>query len=175
MIVTSWIVLGLLSCLCQALKPPVSVGLPTDNSDDGSLALPEKRGNVDRSFIRFGRSGAEEKRGVGKSFLRFGRAGADYEDDESASLSANKRDRNFLRFGRNRNFLRFGRSGPEDIGLEEGPIDVPIPVPEESAEVDNIRRSALSNRNFLRFGRQYNKNFLRFGRSVDTSISCDDC
>ncbi|XP_064120892.1 FMRFamide-related neuropeptides-like [Macrobrachium nipponense] len=159
MIVISWIVLGLLSCLCQALKPPVSAGLSADNSDDGSLPLPEKRGNVDRSFIRFGRSGSEDKRGADKSFLRFGRAGGDYEDEEGASLTADKRNRNFLRFGRNRNFLRFGRnrnflrfgrSGPEDVSLEEGPIDVPIPVPEESTEVDNFRRSALTNRNFLR-------------------------
>ncbi|XP_066976096.1 FMRFamide-related neuropeptides-like [Macrobrachium rosenbergii] len=199
MMVTSWLFLGLLSCLCQALKPPVSVGLSTDSSDeiphDGDLDLAEKRGNVDRSFIRFGRSDVEDKRSSGRNFLRFGRGG-DYEDDENESLSATKRNRNFLRFGRSRNFLRFGRnrnflrfgrsrnflrfgrSDPEDIGLESSnPVEVPLPVLEEpAAEVDIFHRAARGNRNFLRFGRQYNKNFLRFGRSVDSPmISCDDC
>ncbi|XP_066976097.1 FMRFamide-related neuropeptides-like [Macrobrachium rosenbergii] len=188
MMVTSWLFLGLLSCLCQALKPPVSVGLSTDSSDeiphDGDLASAEKRGNVDRSFIRFGRSDVEDKRSSARNFLRFGRGG-DFEDDEIEPLSATKRNRNFLRFGRSRNFLRFGRSrnflrfgrsGPEDIGLESSPNEVPFPVLEEpAAEVDIFHRAARGSRNFLRFGRQYNKNFLRFGRSVDSPISCDDC
>ncbi|XP_068229289.1 FMRFamide-related neuropeptides-like [Palaemon carinicauda] len=171
MIITYWIFLGLLSFFCQAIKPSVSVGLNAENNDeiahDGSLALPEKRANVDRSFIRFGRSEGANKRGIDTSFLRYGRGG-DYEDDEIASLSASKRDRNFLRFGRSHNFLRFGRSGPEDIVLEGAPVEVPFPVPEKPDPV-------LLNRNFLRFGRQYSKNFLRFGRSVDASDSCDEC
>ncbi|XP_064120640.1 FMRFamide-related neuropeptides-like [Macrobrachium nipponense] len=136
--------------------------------------LAEKRGNVDRSFIRFGRSDVDDKRSYGRNFLRFGRGvEGDYEDEEIESLSAAKRNRNFLRFGRsrnflrfgrnrnflrfgrNRNFLRFGRSGPEDIvSLEGTPSEVILfPALEEPiAEDDVFQRAARGNRNFLRQG-----------------------
>ncbi|XP_068229301.1 FMRFamide-like neuropeptides 1 [Palaemon carinicauda] len=172
MITTSWIILGMLCCFSQSLKPPVSGTLNLDSDDEVAhsegLALPEKRAGVDRSFIRFGRS---DVAGIGKNFLRFGRGG-DYEDDESATLSATKRaarnflrfgrspnflrfgrSPNFLRFGRSPNFLRFGRSGSEDIGQEEISFEVPIHFVEEPEDIDNIPRPTWSGRNFLRFGR----------------------
>ncbi|XP_066976760.1 FMRFamide-related neuropeptides-like [Macrobrachium rosenbergii] len=204
MIIATWLLLAVLSCVCQALAPPVTVALESSTGDeaahDDSVALPSKRilkyflpsaqawathgagvavptgsegnkrGYGDRNFLRFGRSGDAVKKDGGRNFLRFGRGGnEEYEDDEDGAASVEKRDRNFLRFGRDRNFLRFGRSGPEELGLEDESME------EERGDLENYLRYSRADKNFLRFGRNYDKNFLRFGRSVDSQTLCDDC
>lgn len=95
---------------------------------------------------------------------RFGRGDAsDYDVSESDELASggemDKRDRNFLRFGRgpNNNFLRFGRSGSPLTfaqGLEMEPAGEI--VGDESLTSEEKR----AGRNYLRFGR--NKNFIRY-------------
>ncbi|XP_068241253.1 FMRF-amide neuropeptides-like [Palaemon carinicauda] len=221
MIIATWVLLAVLSCLCQALAPPVTVALQSNTRDpaahdDGVIALPakrilkyflpsaqawathgagggvvavptgpegNKRGYGDRNFLRFGRSGDAVKKDTssGRNFLRFGRGGNDeYEGDEDGLASIEKRNRNFLRFGRDRNFLRFGRSDPEQFGLEAQPLELSRslddgPVEDERADLENYLRYSRPDKNFLRFGRTYDKNFLRFGRSVDAQTLCDDC
>nr|XP_045622004.1 uncharacterized protein LOC123772708 [Procambarus clarkii] len=114
--------------VAAALSSP-SQGFGSNNSEDDSVAQPEKRllkyfhpgsqawmddgGDLypisqegskraysDRNFLRFGRSDVDKRN---RNFLRFGRSDlGDYHnsDDETLNDSLVKRSRNFLRFGR---------------------------------------------------------------------------
>ncbi|XP_068229812.1 FMRFamide neuropeptides-like [Palaemon carinicauda] len=195
MILTCWILVALVSCFSQALKPLVSVVLEPNNSNashEDDLALPQKRLNQNRYFLRFGR----------------GSSGKYYDENEPASLIANDDQQHFLREVRNLNFLRFGRSGGSELALEDrrSPFEDPSGPQENEQFVEkegdgNMVRSARGNRNFLRFGRgssgKYydenepasliasddqqhflrevrNLNFLRFGRSGGSELALED-
>ncbi|XP_063871530.1 FMRFamide neuropeptides-like [Scylla paramamosain] len=159
--------------LLKYFLPSSSSWMPTQQ--EGS-----KRG-YSKNYLRFGRS-EEDKRG-GRNFLRFGRADISSIEDTDmlpeTEDSLEKRNRNFLRFGRDRNFLRFGRSDAEEFGLPGGPLAFSnlqeddtedYPVEEKRSGHRNYLRFGRGNRNFLRFGRDDSRNFLRFGRSVDRQL-----
>ncbi|XP_050740118.1 FMRF-amide neuropeptides-like [Eriocheir sinensis] len=141
-----------------------------------------KRG-YNKNYLRFGRS--EEDKRDGRNFLRFGRGGEDIDMDDLENFpetedSVEKRNRNFLRFGRDRNFLRFGRSDAEDFGLPGGPLAFANGMQDEDLLEDiPLDEKRAGHRNYLRFGRggiknrfgrAGNRNFIRFGRSVDRQL-----
>lgn len=209
MIAVAWVLLsGVAWCLASPLAPvPAALEAPTSTHNTAGSDIPEapqekrllkyflpsssswvptqqegtKRG-YSKNYLRFGRS-EEDKRG-GRNFLRFGRGdSSSVEDvvDLDSEDSIEKRNRNFLRFGRDRNFLRFGRSDAEEFGLPGGPLAFAngvqdedledYPLEEKRAGHRNYLRFGRGNRNFLRFGRGDSRNFLRFGRSVDRQLS----
>ncbi|XP_069159745.1 FMRFamide-related neuropeptides [Procambarus clarkii] len=177
--------------VAAALSSP-SQGFGSNNSEDDSVAQPEKRllkyflpgsqawmddgGDLypisqegskraysDRNFLRFGRSDVDKRN---RNFLRFGRSGlGDYHnsDDETLNDSLVKRSRNFL---------RFGRPDMEDMFVVGGPMEFLNSLEGEVVKDD----LPLEKQAAYRHGRS--RNFLRFGRSVTRQLnaqSCDGC
>lgn len=66
-----------------------------------------RRSALDKGFMRFGRSGSDNR-------LRFGRSSNDEDvDDDESPARLRKNDKNILRFGRS-GYMRFGRDFTDD-------------------------------------------------------------